>query len=189
MEDLLLAALCAGVALACAAFGAELPRGSRAGIADRLAALAREPAPTDLSRGAMCYAPMPEPPRVEYLCPACGERTVYPASGEGYYACLRIDACRRLVGEIRGLDVRLDESEFCAKCRPGTISPRLTLVLKVPGARARRIAKFREEDLVLLAEFTTGSSRHDGGPGGETPLKDHLPRLVTLLGVKPAGAD
>jgi hypothetical protein len=171
----------------------EAGPGSRADIADRLAALARDPAPAELTPGAMCYETMGPPDRAEYVCPTCGEKTLYASTEEDYFRASRagndVPECRRLASGIRDLNVRLDESEFCEKCRPGVATPRLALVVRYPDGREVRTEDANSLDLTLLVEFTTGSRKHDGGMEGETPLKEHLPRLQALLGVEPAKAD
>ena len=178
-------------AAASAAVTAEPVPGSRADIAARLAALARDPAPTDLSQGAMCYDSVGPPVRAEYVCPVCGEKTLYASVEDPARRVSRggMDAadCRRLVTQIRDLTVRLDESELCEKCRPGIASPRLALVVTYPDGREHRTEGVDATDLALLVEFTAGARKHDAGQGGETALKDHLARLEALLGVSPAG--
>jgi hypothetical protein len=47
----------------------------------KLDELAEQPGPKDLKRGAMCYSIAPPPNREEYICPKCGERTLYAKSG------------------------------------------------------------------------------------------------------------
>jgi len=37
---------------------------------------------------------------------------------------------------------------------------------------------------VLLAEFAAGGTRHKDSVDAESPLKDHLPRIKELLGLK-----
>jgi len=167
--------------------------GSRADIAARLATLAREPAPTDLSPGAMCYKMAGPPDRAEYICPVCGEKTLYASSEDGNDRVARagteVPDCRRLVSEIRGLSLRLDETEFCEKCRPGTAAPRLFLVVTWPDGQEHRTESVTSADLSLLLEFTSGARKHDEGASGETPLRDHLPRLTKLLGVAPSDGE
>ncbi len=175
-----------------AAAPAEAGPGSRADVAARLAALARDPAPDDLAPGAMCYEMVGPPDRAEYVCPTCGEKTLYASTEEDDARASRagseVPACRRLASEVRDLNVRLDESAFCEKCRPGVATPRLALVVRYPDGREVRTEGVNSLDLTLLVEFTTGSRKHDGGMQGEIPLKEYLPRLQALLGVDPAEA-
>ncbi len=172
---------------AAAAAVSEVPvPGSREDVAARLATLARDPAPADLEMGAMCYKMAGPPDRAEYLCPACGEKTLYSSEEKTSRVSIEVPACQRLVAEIRDLAVRLDESEFCEKCRPGVAAPRLALVVRYPDGREQRTEDVGFEDLRLLVEFTSGARKHDKGQAGEKPLKDYLARLETLLGVTPA---
>ena len=52
----------------------------RAAVRAMLKRLADAPPPTKLAVGAMCYVVSPAPPRVDYICPKCGERTLYDSS-------------------------------------------------------------------------------------------------------------
>jgi hypothetical protein len=170
---------------------------SRTGVVARLAAVAEQPAPPDRSPGACCYAPAGLPDPVEHVCPDCGAKTLYPctpkserlAVGRAYLMGTRLPECRRLAAEIRDLDVRLDESEFCEKCRPGVAAPRLALVVRYADGREQRTEDVTPDDLRLLVELTTGALTHEGERESRSPLKDHLPRLETLLGVEHAGGD
>ncbi len=195
MPYLLAALLLAAIALALA--GCRPEPGSRAGVAARLAAVAEQPAPPERWPGALCYAPVGLPDPVEHVCPDCGAKTLYPctprsdglAVGRAYLVGTLLPECRRLLAEVRDLDVRLDESEFCEKCRPGVASPRITLVVRYPDGRDQRTEEVTPDDLRLLAELTSGALTHEGERESRSPLKDHLPRLETLLGVKPEGGD
>jgi predicted RNA-binding Zn-ribbon protein involved in translation (DUF1610 family) len=178
---------------------------ARSNIGQRLETLARSDAPTQLSMGAMCYRMAAAPVTADYVCPACGEKTIYSrrAAGETAreYSNTRfieteIPACRRLMKSIQdlkteGLTFKLDESQFCAKCSPdleGT--PKLVLVVSYEGEeKAHRIEGVTADDLGLLHEFLSGADTHKGEQGAETPLKDHLERLEELLGVEVAAAE
>lgn len=160
-----------------------------AGLRKQLQELARSDPPKELSMGAMCYEMAMPPVRIDYTCPVCTNKTLYAASEEnGWNESTRflsweLDACRRLVKEIKGLDIHLDESLFCKHCKPDADARKLALVIFYPEGKTHRVDDVSLEDLTLLKEFTSGSKTHSGAQGRETPLKDHLPRLEQLLGV------
>ena len=174
---------------------------SRERLAAMLRELARREVPSQLAVGAMCYEVAGPPLRSEHVCPECGEKTLY-ASGPDRPAEARaadwellsllewgLVACRRRVQEIRGLDVALDETQFCRRCSPDAPTPRLGLVVRHHGeGEPHRVWGVGAEDLVLLGEFLAGKDRHTDFYDHETPLGNHLPRIEQLLGVGAKGA-
>jgi len=169
---------------------------SREEVRLALQRLAKSRPPAKLKMGAMCYTPAPHPLTADYVCPKCGEKTVYAFDSsdaanrarnyDAIEALLQLTACRRGLAAIRGLDAELDESEFCRKCSPKASQPRLILVVRYPdGAPPHRFAGVTGEDLVLIREFLSGSRRHVGPNEGDSPLKDSIPRLRELLGAGP----
>jgi len=169
-----------------AAFGAE---GTRASVRERLRELATAPAPTDLFMGAMCYKPGARPQSAEYVCPRCGEKTVYTTE-QATVVLWELPAMRRLVTQVPNLTVTLDESEFCRHCSPNTTDPRTAIVVRFTGDWTGHVTEgVSTDDLELLKDFMSGSDKHIGSQGRQTPLKDHLDRLEQLLGEQPtAGA-
>lgn len=160
---------------------------TRAEIEARLRKLAESPPPKKLEMGAMCYKMAAPPERVEYVCPACGHRTLYAESEGVPWAVMQavrggIEACRRQAGDIGGLRFALDEHEFCRQCAPGVKEPALVLVFRLQGdSEDRRFRNVTPEDLRLLREFLTGKDRHQGDNDVETPLRDHTDRLREIL--------
>ena len=175
-----------------AALAADAASLSRAEIEKKLEALAKAPAPTTLAPGAMCYAPPLIQPQqtFDFVCSSCGEKTVYPHTASAYYSVREVESLRRQVQALRdkGLDCRLDDTAFCAKCgKSGEANKKqFSLVVKFGNAPEHRVALQGSNDLALLQEFLDGKAVHDQGPGGEKPLKDQLPRLRQLLGVESA---
>lgn len=161
---------------------------SRAALQDRLRELARSEAPKDLAPGAMCYAPtVPKTyDKVEYVCPTCGEKTLYAVRDTVRFLEDLLPACRRRIQQVTQLPVRLDEKEFCRKCSPEVKAPALYLLLQFAGeADPRRVKDIGPDDLVLLAEFLAGKKKHGDAGGAETtPLKNYVQRLEAILGVK-----
>jgi len=163
----------------------------------RLRELAMSPPPRDLAEGAMCYQVVGPPDRAEYVCPRCGERTLFACdedavTGErrGSWGLMEsvhraIPACRRIIERIRGIGVELDETAFCGKCRPDAKEPVLDLVVRFAGQkRPHRVRGVSESALALLEEFLSGNPKHPVGAGREEPLKNFGNRIRELLDLK-----
>jgi len=155
----------------------------------RLEKISKNPPPKDLKPGAMCYSMVGPPDRIEYVCPACGEKTLYARDASGArggtvpFLTFELQQCREMVKRLQDFNISLDEHEFCRKCSPATKTPALILITGYPGEKIHVVRDVRSDDLQLLIEFTSGSDRHDGGMIGEKPLKDYVPRLRELLGI------
>ena len=163
---------------------------TREQVAKRLKKLSKSPPPAKLSLGAMCYEVAAPPDRGEYVCPVCGQKTLYTRAREQGQNNVDmvlndIPECRRMVKAIKGLNLTLDESEFCHKCSPAVKSPGLILIVRYPGEKKpHRVRNVSSSDLEILQLFITGQDRVAGFTGTETPLKEYLPRLQELLGIK-----
>ncbi len=145
------------------------------------------PAPAAPKMGAMCYAPRAPVMRADYVCPKCGERTLY---GEGMAMLVQehLPACRRELAELKkvaGDAVTLDESQFCRKCSPEVKDPRLVLTVTFQDGKKSSVQGASAMDIRLLGELLGGKTVHRSENDGESALKEHLPRLQELLGVKP----
>jgi hypothetical protein len=164
---------------------------SKEEIAQRLRELAQSPPPKELKMGAMCYEMTAPPERINYICPRCGNKTLYAKvnpdrSGNVIFIESDIPECRRAVKAIKALSLELDESEFCRYCSPRVSAPALKLIVKYPGKSASIVTRgVNSEDLRILSEFLAGRDRHAGETGRETPLKDYLTRLEEMLGIAP----
>jgi hypothetical protein len=162
---------------------------TREEISERLQKLKESNDPSELKMGAMCYAPRPLPERVEYVCPLCGQKTLYAASGGDdvariEYTIASLPQCRGLAKQVKGLTIQLDEKEFCRKCAPKSSTPHLWLVVKYPGEKKDyRARDVTVDDLRLINEFLEGKDRHKTSNDGESAMKSHLSRLRTLLGI------
>ena len=119
---------------------------TRAELAARLERLAASPSPTELAIGASCYAPRIMEPRFEYVCPTCGEKTIYCSRTDGQLGDADranvyaegagvlpedLGAYRRLIDGVSGIALSLDESQFCRECRPDVTKPKVVLVVKL----------------------------------------------------------
>jgi len=170
----------------------------RAAVRVLLKRLADAPAPQGTARGAMCYVAAPPPHRADYVCPKCGERTVYDgskATAETPYEReipeiveWEIPSCRRVFEELRkvaGDAMVFDESQFCRKCSPKVVLPKLVLHISYKGEKVREIEKIDGSDLRILTDFLSGKLLTESRGDETTPLKHDLPRLQELLGVTP----
>jgi hypothetical protein len=101
----------------------------------------------------MCYSVAVPPPVAEYVCPVCGFRTSYPSLAVANQLELVLPALRAELKQVTGLDVSLDEREFCAKCRgpdaPGELQA--TLCVRVAGTPEHRYRGVTVEDLQFVA--------------------------------------
>lgn len=175
-----------------AALAADAAALDRQDLEKKLQELAKSTPPTKLVPGAMCYDRALQLERMEYTCPVCQEKTLYPA--EGTFAVQeqlrQADTYRRLVKQLqdKGLTCKLDETAFCQKCSKGQDPKAFALVVQWPSQEKPDRTELRTpNDLELILEFLEGKKVHQGIPGdglGETPLKSHLPRLRTLLGLE-----
>jgi ribosomal protein L37AE/L43A len=173
-----------------AALAADAAGLSRQDLEKKLQAMEKAPAPVNLAPGAMCYKPAGPHEREEYVCPKCGEKTLYSRDAVNGWAAVRAlesaDAFRRLTRQLKdkGLDCRLDETAFCKKCGKEAKEKAFVLETRWPGQdKPHRTIIASTEDLTLILDFLSGKDRHDAGPDGEKPLKDHLPRIRELLGL------
>lgn len=170
---------------------------SRDQLAQRLRALSLTPAPTNLALGASCYKPESPPATITYVCSTCGAQTLYAIGGAGTpssraadYGLIRIlqqelAACRKLAAEMPELKLELDEAQLCEKCSPGVVKPQLVLVVRYADQREpHRVAGVTADDLRLIHELLAGKTKHVGPADFESALKEKLPRLRELLGVK-----
>jgi hypothetical protein len=162
---------------------------TREQIAEKLRALAgSKPPQIAEAKMAMCYKPSMPKESAEYVCPKCHSRTQY--SNDIAMAGVvdrEVPALRAALKELHGLDVQLDESELCEKCRPkGTTAPSLALNVKYPDGTTQRTRQVGYNDARLLEELLAGAAVHEGTRDQKSALKDYLPRLRELLGVKDA---
>ncbi|MCX7008778.1 MAG: hypothetical protein NTY53_16275 [Kiritimatiellaeota bacterium] len=145
--------------------------------------IATAPAPKPVM-GAMCYKPAMPPKVAEYICPICGEKTVF-TEREARFIQWELTSCRNLLQEIQkvsGAAVTLDEAACCRKCHPETTAPMLAAVIHFDDGTVRRIAPISAEQLRLLRDFLAGKLAVKGTNDGESPLKARLPELEKLLG-------
>lgn len=171
---------------------AELKSLNRAAVRALLKKLADSPPPKHLALGAMCYEPMSRIARADYVCPKCGERTLYENNKSREYIAEIVErgipCCRREFDKLRRVAneaFSLDELQFCRKCSPTVVEPKLTLHISYADGKTRDVENISYIDLRILHELLSGKLVSKDGRDRESPLKDSLPRLEELLGVKP----
>jgi hypothetical protein len=133
--------------------------------------------------GAMCYdMAMPELV-TEYVCPVCGEKTVYE---QGSLLLSGLPRCRAVFEAIDAavdLPITLDERLLCSRCSEGEELPYLVLeVVTADGDTVRNAAS--REDLELLSSFLQGSLSYEDDFGSSLPLQPHAERIALLLGLE-----
>lgn len=135
--------------------------------------------------GAMCYEPVAMPQVAEYVCPVCGEKTVYDGS-QARLVEYELPEARRIMSEmteVTDLDLALDESPFCAACVPETDSlPGMILRVRYDGgSEVSNVVTVT--DLRMLRGFLRGRLYYLTFNDAQRPLKPHVPRLRELLGL------
>ena len=161
-------------------------------ILEKLSLLEKTNAPEKLSIGAMCYKVAGPPDRVEYICPVCGEKTLYSSSQNKTNKIKEIDTIdsilpfwRKNISTLEKFNIKLDESQFCSKCSPEIKEPKLGIVVRyTDDSEPVKIYDISIDDYSLLYEFFNNKTIHKGDRDSETPLKDHQKRISELLGIK-----
>lgn len=152
-----------------------------------LARLESEEPPEPVS-GAMCYAPMAYPEYAEYICPVCGEKTLFSSS---HISLIEwgLPGARRLGESINNnteFNIVLDETLFCEFCRTGNdqdIEPALLLrVYHEDGSET--VNSVSVTDLRMLDSFLQGRLFYITGNDGQMPLQEYTGRMRQLLGIQ-----
>jgi hypothetical protein len=164
-------------------------------IQNQLTLIARKPAPKKLAMGAMCYKVAGPPSRIDYVCPTCGEKTLYALEDssdktkrdiqwKAISDIQELESLRRLAQQIKKLDISLDESQFCKHCRPDVIEPKLGLIVKYPDRpEPHCVWDISWTDLTMMKAVTEGKLKYKGLNDGEAALKTQQKRLQELLGL------
>jgi len=150
-----------------------------------LSRLESEEPPEPVS-GAMCYAPVATAFTAEYICPVCGEKTIYHG-GQSHFLQWQIDGARRLAESIDAstdFSVILDESQFCDFCtRDDQASP--SLLLRIMSDQGTEVVNpVILNDLRMLDSFLKGNLYWITLNDGQEPLREHAERIAELLGVQ-----
>jgi hypothetical protein len=157
---------------------------SREEVKQLLDELANKKVKEELNMGASCYAPRAIEDSAEYICPVCGEKSIYTYS-QAEFIIHEIPTCRQKAARFGTTTLKLDETQFCRKCRPDSIAqPRLCLVTKLEGQEPVRTCGVYATDLVILTDFFEGHNLYKTFNDGEVALKESIPRIKELLGIK-----
>ena len=174
---------------------------SQAEIEKMLCRIETSETPKTKQMGAMCYSMTPPPDRMEYVCPVCGEKTLYamkkfedsewPSDEEWatFNAILFLEkelpACRRefeVVKKTTDLALALDESSFCKHCRPDAKKHELKLIVTYQDGKTTT-SPIDHVDLLLLRDFFKGQLSYEATGVDIYPIKEAMPRLRGLLGL------
>ena len=167
------------VTLTTALLAADLSAMDREQTKQELAKL--EPAPkAEPAMSAMCYDMAAPPERIEYVCPKCGERTLFPFNS-GVIDGDELPTCRRLMQALPArVLASLDESAFCRKCHPGSAKPELVLVARFRDGQAESVHGVRASDLELLTAIVAGQKAVDA-PEVQASVLGNLKRFKELV--------
>lgn len=156
---------------------------SKAEFAKMLDQIETQDAPLE-KMGAMCYKMAAPPRHIEYICPTCGEKTIY--TEQTYVISKLLPICRREMEQIKKIpkvDATLDESDYCKKCSPDVKSPTLVLSIKSENGNIHSTPKITPNDLRMLKAFLKGELSYGSDRDTTYPLKKRLERLRQLLGI------
>ncbi len=141
--------------------------------------------PPEPVRGAMCYEAMAYPLVAEYICPVCGEKTIYNDSQTGFIEW-ELQACRRMVetlDEYTEFDISLDETLFCDFCSDSTDEDP-TLLLRVASTDSTEtVNSISMRDLRILDSFLQRNLYYTTANDGHEPLQGSADRIKELLGI------
>lgn len=158
---------------------------SRTQVNILLARLENEKPPAS-TMGAMCYSPVMNPTSADYICPVCGEKTVYDFNHSAFIDW-ELPGCRRFVESINGnteFDVQLDETQYCDFCSPDSSSDNLSLLLEVTHENGETVVNaVTVTDLRMLDSFLEGNLYYSTSNDGQYPLQEYSERIRTLLGL------
>ena len=153
--------------------------------------------------GAMCYKVAAPPNRAEYVCPVCGERTLYaidPKKADSPNDAVSADraqvktlgwelpACRREMEALKKnskLKLSLDESSFCKKCQPKAKERGLKLTVTYDDGKKHTVSPVGYYDILLLRDFLKGQLSCEAERQASYPIRKKMARLRELLGLTP----
>jgi len=162
---------------------------SRADVEKKLQNIEEKDAPLEL-RTALCYKVALPPDRAEYVCPVCGEKTLYPESktdGTGRFINWYLEKARLEFANLKkatDLQIELDESSLCKKCHPETLNRTLVLKITYADGSTHKYPNVSPDDLSLLRFFFCDSLTYIDYNDEEQPIKPLLSRVYRLLGIK-----
>lgn len=136
--------------------------------------------------GAMCYDPVSAPLVAEYVCPACGEKTIYEDHHTEFVEW-ELQGARRLAESINDnteFTVQLDETLFCDYCS-SDIDADPSMLLRVVHSDGEAVLnRISLNDLRKLDSFLQGRLYWVTYYDEHNPLQDEIERIQTLLGIE-----
>ncbi len=108
------------------------------------------------AREAMCYVAAPPPDRVEYVCPKCGEKTLFRSKKQVEFIFHELFECRTAVSEISTnapFKCTLGESGMCAKCIPAITNRIIALLVVHANGTTNRTENVTLHDLRLIRDY------------------------------------
>ncbi|MEA3266268.1 MAG: hypothetical protein U9P42_04925 [Candidatus Fermentibacteria bacterium] len=143
--------------------------------------------PPEQTMGAMCYEAMAAPEVAEYICPVCGEKTMYNYS-QSAFINWELEGCRRMVESINSntdFNIALDERLFCDFCSPDAGEEEPVIRLQVFLENGIEITNtVSVNDLRMLDSFLQGHLYYTTSNDAQLPLKNHAARMRELLGLE-----
>ena len=160
------------------------PGSTRHELVQRLERLAQSEPPKDLSFGAMCYD-MASPIIEEVPCPDCQRTKIVGEKDE----ILREYNVPLIRIQDRGIPAILIPPKHCPDCGDGLKDNPFQLEIQYDDLPTPHRVELTNgvHDLELMALFLQGKDRLKHSNDAETPLKDKLPRLHQLFGIKEEG--
>ncbi len=149
-----------------------------------LARLEREEPPEPVF-GAMCYEMMAAPAVAEYICPVCGEKTLYQDNLTPFIEW-ELEGARRLAESIDAateFDVTLDETLFCSYCSEDTVDQPYLMLRVTPEEGEQVVNRVSLTDLRKLSSFLHGRLYWLTDNDSQEPLQDDGDRIRELLGL------
>lgn len=135
--------------------------------------------------GAMCYGPVAIPDSAEYICPDCGEKTIYNGNMSSFFQW-ELETARRLAEYIDAstdFSVQLDETLYCDYCSPEQGEDPSMLLRVMDESGVETVNRVTVTDLRMLDSFLQGRLYWVTDNDGQQPLKDHAERMALLLGM------
>lgn len=137
--------------------------------------------------GAMCYEAMAAPEVADYVCPICGEKTIYNFN-QTEFILWELPGCRRMIESMNShteFEMTLDETSYCDFCSSQLAEEEPYMLLRVNYEDGREVVnKIHMIDLMRLDAFLQGDLFYLSSNDGQVPLKDSADRLRELLGLE-----
>jgi len=135
---------------------------------------------------AMCYDMAAPPDRQEYVCPKCGEKTLYSELMEGFNTLNGLEILRIEFNTLTALKtdctLTLDETSLCAHCTPDTTSHDISMTVRYSDKKIHSAISVTINDVYLLKAYFNHDGSYTSTDGSVHLLKDEISRLKDLLG-------